>query len=60
MLDLSQEALARRADVSMRFVSLLELGRHMPTINTMQKLARGLGMPLSDLVREAEEEPAQE
>ena len=58
--DLSQEALARRADVSMRFVSLLELGRHMPTINTMQKLARGLGMPLSDLVREAEDEPPQE
>jgi transcriptional regulator with XRE-family HTH domain len=44
----------------MRFVSLLELGRHMPTINTMQKLARGLGMPLSDLVREAEDEPPQE
>ena len=55
-----QEALARRADVSMRFVSLLELGRHMPTINTMQKLAKGLGVPLSDLVREAEAEPAQE
>ena len=58
--DLSQEALARRADVSMRFVSLLELGRHMPTINTMQKLAKGLGVPLSDLVREAEDEPPQE
>ena len=58
--DLSQEALARRADVSMRFVSLLELGRHMPTINTMQKLAKGLGVPLSDLVREAEAEPAKE
>jgi hypothetical protein len=26
----------------------------------MQKLAKGLGVPLSDLVREAEEEPAQE
>lgn len=38
----------------MRYVSLLESRKHMPSLDTMQGLARGLGMSLTDLVSEAE------
>ncbi|KFI28881.1 helix-turn-helix domain-containing protein [Paenirhodobacter enshiensis] len=51
---LSQEELAHRAGLSMRYVSLLESRKHMPSLDTMQGLARGLGMSLTDLVSEAE------
>ena len=54
MLDLSQEALARRAGISTVFVGRVESLRNQPTINSMQKLAKGLDKRLSDLIREAE------
>ena len=54
MLDLSQEALARRAGISTVFVGRVESTRNQPTINSMQKLAKGLAARLSDLIREAE------
>ena len=53
-LDLSQEALARRAGISTVFVGRVESLRNQPTINSMQKLAKGLDKRLSDLIREAE------
>ena len=53
-LDLSQEALARRAGISTVFVGRVESLRNQPTINSMQKLAKGLDARLSDLIREAE------
>ena len=53
-LDLSQEALARRAGISTVFVGRVESTRNQPTINSMQKLATGLDARLSDLIREAE------
>ena len=52
--DLSQEALARRAGISTVFVGRVESTRNQPTINSMQKLAKGLDARLSDLIREAE------
>lgn len=51
---LSQEELAHRAELSMRYVSLLESRKHMPSLDTMHGLARGLEMSLTDLVGEAE------
>lgn len=51
---LSQEELAARAGVSMRFVSTLEGAKYKPTILTMQKLATALEIPLSEMIREAE------
>ena len=54
MLDLSLEALARRAGFSTVFVGRVESTRNQPTINSMQKLAKGLDARLSDLIREAE------
>ena len=54
MLDLSQEALARRAGISTVFVGRVESTRNQPTINSMQKRAKGLEARLPDLIREAE------
>lgn len=51
---LSQEELAHRAGLSMRYVSLLESRKHMPSLDTMVGLARGLGPTLTELVSEAE------
>lgn len=38
------------------FISLIELGQNQPTISTISKLARALGMKASQLVAEAERE----
>lgn len=54
---LSQEQLAERAGLSMRFISLLEGSRHRPTLVTMQKIAEALDLPLSEMIRQAEELP---
>ena len=36
------------------FISLIETGQNQPTIGTISKLARALGMKASELVAEAE------
>ena len=51
---LTQEELAFRAGLSMRYVSLLESTRHQPSLGTMKALADALGVRLSELVEEAE------
>src|SRR5262245_281847 len=51
---LSQEQLALEAGVQRNFISLIELGQNQPTITTIAKLARALGMRASELVAEAE------
>ena len=51
---LSQEELGLEASVQRNFISLIELGRNQPTITTIVKLARALGMKASDLVAQAE------
>jgi transcriptional regulator with XRE-family HTH domain len=51
---LSQEQLALEAGVQRNFISLIELGRNQPTISTVAKLARALGIKASELVAEAE------
>ena len=53
---LSQEELGLEAGVQRNFISLIELGRNQPTISTIAKLARALGMKASELVAEAERE----
>jgi transcriptional regulator with XRE-family HTH domain len=53
---MSQEQLGLEADVQRNFISLIELGRNQPTITTIAKLARALGMKASELVAEAENE----
>ena len=55
---LSQEELAYRAGVSIRYVSLLESRKHQPTLATLKGLADGLGTSLGRLATEIEEELA--
>ena len=51
---MTQEQLGLEAGVQRNFISLIELGQNVPTINTISKLARALGMKASELVAEAE------
>ena len=55
---LSQEELAHRAGVSIRYVSLLESRKHQPTLATLKGLADGLGTSLGHLATEIEEDLA--
>ncbi len=47
---LTQERLAKRADVSRAYLSRLEMGRHDPPLSTIRKLARALGVPVTALL----------
>ncbi|MFN2588542.1 MAG: helix-turn-helix domain-containing protein [Actinomycetota bacterium] len=51
---LSQEALGDAARLDRRYVSGLERATRNPTLASMEKLAKALGVPLSKLVAEAE------
>lgn len=53
---MAQEELAHSAGLSPRYVSLLEAGKHRPSLLTMARLAARLETPLSELIREAEAE----
>jgi len=47
---ISQEALAGVADVDRTYISLLERGLRQPTLDTLFKLARALGVAPATLV----------
>jgi transcriptional regulator with XRE-family HTH domain len=47
---LSQEALAKRAGISRGYLARLEIGRHDPTVTTLRKLAKALGVPVTALL----------
>lgn len=51
---LSQEELAHRAGLSMRYVSLLESRKHQPSLGTLDTLARSLGLSLTDFIAEVD------
>lgn len=55
-LGLTQEELAYRAGLSIRYVSLLESRRHVPTLATLKALGDGLGVRLGELAGEVEAE----
>ncbi len=52
---LSQEALAERADIHPTHVSLIERFQRNASLDVADALATGVGMHLSELIREAEE-----
>ena len=52
---LTQEELARRADFHESYISVLESGRRNPTWGTVRWISQGLGIPLFELVRRADE-----
>ncbi len=53
---ITQEQLGLESGVQRNFVSLIETGQNQPTITTIFKLARALGIKPSELVEEAERE----
>jgi len=52
---ISQEALSERADVDVRMIRLVETKGQNLSVNLADSLAYGLNVPLSELLREAEE-----
>jgi transcriptional regulator with XRE-family HTH domain len=49
-LDMSQEALAYNAEIHRTQISLIEWGERLPRIDTLIKLAGGLGVPPCELL----------
>ena len=47
---LRQEDLAERADIKRPDIARLEKGRHMPSVATLQKIARALNLDMGDLI----------
>ncbi len=47
----SQEKLAERADLSTVFISRIERGKESPSVDSLVKIARALGVCVRDLVR---------
>lgn len=54
--DLSQEALAAKAELHRNYVGLLERGKQVPTILVVEKLAAALGTTITSLMKEVEKE----
>jgi transcriptional regulator with XRE-family HTH domain len=49
---LSQDALAKRADVARTTVARLEAGEVSPTVSMLEKLANALGVEPEELIRD--------
>ncbi len=47
----SQATLAKAAGVSREYLARLELGHHDPSLTTLQRLARALGVKVTELLR---------
>jgi transcriptional regulator with XRE-family HTH domain len=47
---MSQDKLAKRAKVTREYVNRLEAGRYDPTVGVLQRLAKALGVPVTDLL----------
>ncbi len=52
----TQEQLALDAGLERTYISMLELCQRRPTLKTLIQLARGLGIPLSKLIENFENE----
>lgn len=51
---MTQEDLAERADVSVRFISFLETGKRQPSLSALAAVSAGLGVPMSTLIMAVE------
>jgi len=51
-LGISQEELAERADLHRTYITDIERGARNPTLITIKKLAKGLGVSAADLLSE--------
>lgn len=50
--DMSRAQLAELAGISREYIRHLEAGRSDPTVGTLQKIAKALGVKLEDLVKQ--------
>ena len=50
-LGLTASALAARSGIRRPNISRIESGRHMPSLDTLERLAEALGVPVAELVR---------
>lgn len=50
-LDITQEELAHRAELSQAYLSGIERNKRSPSIDTIQRIADALGIPAHDLLR---------
>ena len=48
--EMTQEALAIKADVSRAYLSRLEMGRHDPPLSLLRRLAKALRVPVAELL----------
>ena len=51
MQEISQEELAFRCSVHRTYIGALERGEKSPTLNTIEKLAKGLNVPIVELFK---------
>lgn len=56
LIGISQEELAHRAGVSMRYISMLERNINQPTLSKLDNLARGLNLTLGQFICLVEDE----
>ena len=47
---MSQQALAEKSGLSREYVARLETGQHNPSLATLQKFAKALGVPVTALL----------
>ena len=52
--EITQEALAEKADIASKMVSLIERGVRNPSLNVADSIAKGLGVSLAQMIKEAE------
>ncbi len=48
--NMTQKELAHKARLSLGYVARLEIGRHEPTLTTLRRLAKALGVPVTELL----------
>jgi transcriptional regulator with XRE-family HTH domain len=48
--DMSRQTLAEKAGLSREYIRLLEAGLYDPTVGTLQKIAKALGVPVAELL----------
>jgi len=48
--DMSQATLAKKAGITREYVNKLEAGRYDPTVGVLQRLAKALGVPVTELL----------
>ncbi len=47
----TQEAVARKARISLGYLARLEIGRHDPKVSTLKRIAKALGVPVAELLQ---------